>query len=68
MNEMGGNRQNGSGDSGLPGEIGQNRSELVKTRPKLGQIEPNVLRNLGGQFRRNDSQAIPHRTSSPRYE
>ena len=37
--EIGRNREN---RSDLPGK---NRSELVKTGPKLGQIEPHVPRN-----------------------
>ena len=35
----------GENRSGLPGKIGQNRSELVKTGSKLGQIGRNVPRN-----------------------
>ena len=35
----------GENRSGLPGEIGQNGSELVKTGGKLGQIGRNVPRN-----------------------
>ena len=35
----------GENRSGLPGEIGQDRSELVKTGSKLGQIGRNVPRN-----------------------
>ena len=35
----------GENRSGLPGEMGQNRSELVKTGSKLGKIGRNVPRN-----------------------